>query len=373
MLSGATFTGNVSGLTATTSDNSTKFATTAFVKAQNYLTTNQDLTPYALKAGTTFTGDVLGLTATTSDNTTKFATTAFVKAQSYLTSASLSSYALLSGTTFTGVVNCNGGLTTPAGADVNISCATFPTTNSGGKTGLGFFWNKSGGVGETNLVCYGQGGTGGLNIWNSNVANAPTKLVEFFPSGSVFSTTAAGITPATSDNSTLFATTAFVKAQNYITTSTQTYSTRTIPTTNTLDNFQGNYWTSYTTRPTNSVSTLNGITTVNIGLSLPPNTNTMILISQIFYALGTVANPDVAQNTAYCVLSLSYGAIPTNATTFITINMYNANTLTRVRGYGTLLKSYSTNSYAIIFLSTDGIGFALNTPYTYEPFQFTYT
>jgi hypothetical protein len=39
LLSGATFTGNVSGLTAITSDNTTKFATTAFVKAQNYLTT----------------------------------------------------------------------------------------------------------------------------------------------------------------------------------------------------------------------------------------------------------------------------------------------------------------------------------------------
>jgi len=89
LLSGATFTGNVSGLTAITSDNTTKFATTAFVKAQNYLTT-ASLSTYALLSGATFTGNVSGLTAVSTDNTTKFATTAFVKAQNYLTTASLS-------------------------------------------------------------------------------------------------------------------------------------------------------------------------------------------------------------------------------------------------------------------------------------------
>jgi hypothetical protein len=77
-VSGATFSGNVSGLTAATSDNSTKFATTAFVKNQNYITSNPDLSPYALLSGATFTGNVSGLTATTSDNSKKFATTEFV-------------------------------------------------------------------------------------------------------------------------------------------------------------------------------------------------------------------------------------------------------------------------------------------------------
>ena len=55
--SGATFTGNVSGLTAITTDNSTKFATTAFVKDQNYITSSA-LSPCALLTGATFTGDV---------------------------------------------------------------------------------------------------------------------------------------------------------------------------------------------------------------------------------------------------------------------------------------------------------------------------
>jgi hypothetical protein len=125
----------------------------------------------ALLSGATFTGNVYGLTAITTDNSTLLATTAFVRAQNYLTSASLSSsYA-----------------STVAGVDVNIACSdTFPNTNSGGKRGLGFFWNKSGGYGETNLLTYGQGGFGGLNIWASNTTNLPSKMVEFLPNGSTF-------------------------------------------------------------------------------------------------------------------------------------------------------------------------------------------
>lgn len=380
LLGGATFTGNVAGLTALSTDNSNKFATTAFVKAQNYLTSSalSALNDYALLSGAVFTGNVNGLTAVSTDNTTKFATTAFVKAQNYITSASLSPYALLSGATFTGTVNLNNGFATPTGKDVFIGCNnTFPTTNSGAKTGLGFYWNQSGGVGETNLVCFGQGGTGGLSIWNSNVSNVPNKLVEFYPSGSVFTTTVNGITPATSNNSTQFATTAWVKLQNYLTTGSLSYSTITVPTTNTLDNFQGNYWTQYSVRPTNSVTTLNGVTTVNIGLQVPyagsPPSTTQIVISNTFYALGTVANPDTAQNDTFCLISPSYGATPTNTTNFFNINMYNATNGTLIRGYGTLLKSFSTNSYSIIFVATGGVVFTVNTPYTFDPFQFTYT
>ena len=298
LLGSATFTGNVAGLTALSTDNSNKFATTAFVKAQNYITSSalSALNDYALLSGAVFTGNVNGLTAVSTDNTTKFATTAFVKAQNYITSASLSpyalsstlsNYALLSGATFTG----------------NVS----------------------------------------------------------------------GLTATTTDNSTLFATTAFVKAQNYLTTASLSYSTITVPTTNTLDNFQGNYWTQYSVRPTNSVTTLNGVTTVNIGLQGSPPSTTQISISNTFYALGTVANPDTSQSTQYCVISPSYGATPTNTTNFFNINMYNANNGTLIRGYGTLLKSFSTNAYSIIFVATGGVVFTVNTPYTFDPFQFTYT
>ena len=232
------------------------------------------------------------------------------------------------------------------------------------------------GRGEIDLLTYGQGGAGGLSIWTSNTSNAPSKIVEFYPDGSTFNTAVNGITPATADNSTKFATTAWVKLQNYLTTGSLSYSTITVPTTNTLDNFQGNYWTQYSVRPTNSVTTLNGVTTVNIGLQVPytgsPPSTTQILISNTFYALGTVANPDTSQSTQYCVISPSYGATPTNTTNFFNINMYNVNG-TLIRGYGTLLKSFSTNAYSIIFVATGGVVFTVNTPYTFDPFQFTYT
>ena len=62
-------------------DNSTKIATTAFVKNQNYITASS-LTPYALLAppsGQTFTGLNNFPTQATSDNSTLVATTAYVK------------------------------------------------------------------------------------------------------------------------------------------------------------------------------------------------------------------------------------------------------------------------------------------------------
>lgn len=97
-------TGNATGVTPLTSDNSNKFSTTSFVKAQNYLT-SASFSNYALLSGATFTGNTIGLTQLSSDSSTKFATTAFVKAQNYLSSASLSGYALLSGATFTGNIS----------------------------------------------------------------------------------------------------------------------------------------------------------------------------------------------------------------------------------------------------------------------------
>jgi len=130
-----------------------------------------------------------------------------------------SSFASLNGASFIGMVNCNGGLSTAYGTDVNIQGHNvFPSTNTGNKLGCGFFWNKSGGFGETNLLCYGQGGFGGLTIYSSSSTTAPTKLVDIFPIGTTFTTSVNGITPATSDNSTKFATTAYVKSQNYLST-----------------------------------------------------------------------------------------------------------------------------------------------------------
>jgi len=64
-----TFTGTPLAPTPLTTDDSTKIATTAFVKAQGYLTTTPDLSSYATKASPTFTGDVI-IGQTGSDNLT---------------------------------------------------------------------------------------------------------------------------------------------------------------------------------------------------------------------------------------------------------------------------------------------------------------
>lgn len=86
-------TANITTITTTTqanADNSTKCATTAFVKNQNYITASA-LTGYALLSGVpqtfsnanTFSQSITGVTEATADNSTKVATTAFVKNQGY--------------------------------------------------------------------------------------------------------------------------------------------------------------------------------------------------------------------------------------------------------------------------------------------------
>ena len=86
-------TANITTITTTTqavADNSTKAATTAFVKSQNYITAAA-LTGYAQLSGVpqtfsnvnTFSQSITGVTEATADNSTKLASTAFVKNQGY--------------------------------------------------------------------------------------------------------------------------------------------------------------------------------------------------------------------------------------------------------------------------------------------------
>ncbi len=82
-LSGATFTGNVFAPTPSPGTDSTRIATTEWVKDFDYAPTNS---PH-------FTGNPQSVTPSLSDNDTSIATTAFVKGQSYLTSAALVGYA----------------------------------------------------------------------------------------------------------------------------------------------------------------------------------------------------------------------------------------------------------------------------------------
>jgi microcystin-dependent protein len=82
-----TFTGVPVAPTAATADSSTTIATTAFVKAQNYLTAVP--ATYAPLASPVFSGDPQAPTPSTADNDTSIATTAFVKNQGYATTASV--------------------------------------------------------------------------------------------------------------------------------------------------------------------------------------------------------------------------------------------------------------------------------------------
>jgi hypothetical protein len=153
---------------------------------------------------------------------------------------------------------------------------------------------------------------------------------------------------------------------------TPTYSTRTVPTLNTISDSMGLYSTTYSSPPTNSTSTINGVTTVNIGVPLISSSPSFYTtnITQVAY----IPTLDQPQNTNYCVISQLYGPIPTNPTTVnFNVRMINVNG-SNVDGYGTLLQSTaSPNNWYIIFVATNnGIGFNLNTSYIVYPFQFSY-
>jgi hypothetical protein len=110
-LSGATFTGNVFAPTPSPGTDSTRIATTEWVKDFDYAPLNSPQ----------FNGNPRGPTPSLSDDDTSLATTAFVKGQNYLTSSALSGYALLSGATFSGKVNL---------ASLGVG---FPSFNLGGQ------------------------------------------------------------------------------------------------------------------------------------------------------------------------------------------------------------------------------------------------
>lgn len=98
-LNSPTFTGTPLVPTQLTSDDSTRIASTAYVKA--------NLTPYAPLASPTFSGNPTATTQLTSDNSTRLATTAYVKAN-------------LNSTVLTGIPTAP----TPATSDNSFTLAT---------------------------------------------------------------------------------------------------------------------------------------------------------------------------------------------------------------------------------------------------------
>jgi hypothetical protein len=73
------------------------------------------------------------------------------------------------------------------GGDIKFNTSTaklsfpssFPTTAvANDNAGIGLYWNQSGFIGETDLICYGQGGIGGLSIYCAANSIAPTLISE---------------------------------------------------------------------------------------------------------------------------------------------------------------------------------------------------
>lgn len=89
LLASPAFTGNPTTTTQATADNSTRIASTAYVKS--------NLTSYAPLASPTFTGTVLAPTQLATDNSSKVATTGFVKLLNYA--------GLTTNNNFTGICN----------------------------------------------------------------------------------------------------------------------------------------------------------------------------------------------------------------------------------------------------------------------------
>jgi len=219
--------------TPATADSSTKLATTAFVKAQDYITAGD--APVLSVAGKTgnvalVVGDVSGAaplispvlvglptapTQTTSDNSTAIATTAFVKAQGYITTAEapVLSVAGKTGNVTLVVADISGAA--PLASPVLTGLPSAPTrATSDNSTAIATtaFVKAQGYISAAEApVLSVAGKTGNVTLAVGDVAGAAplaSPVLTGLPS--------APTRPA-SDNSTAIATTAFVKAQGYIT------------------------------------------------------------------------------------------------------------------------------------------------------------
>lgn len=211
------FTGNPTTPTPPAADNSTSIANTSWVQSQNYATqswvTAQGYATqgwvtsqaYAPIASPTFTGVPKAPTPATADNSVAIATTAFVKAQNYITAAALSPYAPLASPTFTGIVTSTGFL------GDTFNTGTFPST---GVSGIFFSWNHTQAQGEGDLWnTYAAGGNPSFNFYQMTAAGAATLVASLGLTGASFPTGATTVTQAYADGAagqTNIATDAFV-------------------------------------------------------------------------------------------------------------------------------------------------------------------
>jgi hypothetical protein len=157
-LASPTFTGDPKAPTPAVGDNDTSLATTEFVKAQGY----------APLASPAFTGNPTAPTPSAADNDTSVATTAYVKAQGYATTAQANTdYVNVTGDTMTGALTVQADITTTSVAgfgDIlaagNITASSsfvaaqsifkgLETTLNIGTTGVGTINLRASGFGST--------------------------------------------------------------------------------------------------------------------------------------------------------------------------------------------------------------------------------
>jgi hypothetical protein len=177
---------------------------------------------YAALTGATFTGPVSGPTQATTDSSAKLATTAYVK------NNLANIMDLTSAQTITGLKTFTKGLYLGY-ADQYGSLKILPNTTSDSDASMSFFryfdrrlinpgdlWyigQNVAGAGYGNFAI-GNNSTAALTILSNGNMTAPGSLTlgsSIMATGANFTGTATGPTPATSDNSTKLATTAFVQ------------------------------------------------------------------------------------------------------------------------------------------------------------------
>jgi hypothetical protein len=191
-LSGATFTGNVFAPTPSPGTDSTRIATTEWVKNFDYAPTNS---PH-------FTGNPQSVTPNLSDNDTSIATTAFVKGQGYITSAPVTSVAGRTGAVTLSNTDISGLGTIATFNDAPSNGSTYGRQNgawvvAGG--GGGVTWGSITGTLSTQADLQTA-----LNL-KANLASPAFTGTPSLPSG------ATGVTQSIGTNNTSLATTAYVK------------------------------------------------------------------------------------------------------------------------------------------------------------------
>jgi hypothetical protein len=178
--------------------------------ALGLLTSADAATTYAPIASPTFTGDARAVTPATSDNDTSIATTAFVKAQGYLTSAPVTSVAGRTGAITLAVGDVSNAVSLD-GTQTITGAKTFTNANLtfGNSTASGVIAIASGanGAGISKSLYLGTG---------ANNAGSVTEVIIGANVGSSSTTlqgNTSGVTLAVDSNNTLLATTAYVVGQ----------------------------------------------------------------------------------------------------------------------------------------------------------------